>query len=61
VALSSTDALASGIKLIMPGGGGYGDPRTRDHDSVRRDVREGFVSREAAVSAYGLDATEVGE
>ena len=49
------------VRIRMPGGGGYGDPRTRDHDSVRRDVREGFVSREAAVSAYGLDATEVGE
>jgi N-methylhydantoinase B len=47
------------VRIRMPGGGGYGDPHTRDHDSVRRDVEEGFVSREAAVSAYGLDPTEV--
>jgi N-methylhydantoinase B/oxoprolinase/acetone carboxylase alpha subunit len=43
------------VKILMPGGGGYGDPRARDRDAVRRDVEEGFVSAEAARSEYGLD------
>jgi N-methylhydantoinase B len=36
------------------GGGGFGDPRERDRDLVRRDVAEGYVSREAAERDYGL-------
>lgn len=42
------------VKIVMPGGGGYGDPRARDRDRVRRDVAEGFVSHAAAVRDYGL-------
>ena len=44
------------VKILMPGGGGYGDPARRDPDLVRRDVEEGFVSVEAARTVYGLDA-----
>jgi N-methylhydantoinase B/oxoprolinase/acetone carboxylase alpha subunit len=47
------------VKIAMPGGGGYGDPRNRDRYSVRRDVAEGFVSPEAAVRDYGMDEQEV--
>ncbi|MFN0153038.1 MAG: hydantoinase B/oxoprolinase family protein [Gaiella sp.] len=43
------------VKILMPGGGGYGDPTRRDRDLVRRDVEEMFVSVEAARTAYGLD------
>jgi N-methylhydantoinase B len=39
-----------------PGGAGFGDPRERDPELVREDVREGFVSAEAAGRDYGLDA-----
>ena len=39
------------VKILMPGGGGYGDPARRDRDAVRRDVEEGFVSEEAARDA----------
>ena len=45
------------VKLLMPGGGGYGDPAARDRERVRRDVEEGFVSAEAAARDYGLDGT----
>jgi N-methylhydantoinase B len=45
------------VKILMPGGGGYGDPVTRDRERVRRDVEEGFVSAEAAARDYGLDGT----
>jgi len=42
------------VRILMPGGGGYGDPLQRDRDQVRRDVAEGFVSAGAAREAYGL-------
>jgi len=42
------------VRIVMPGGGGYGDPATRDRDRVRRDVEEGFVSAEAAARDYKL-------
>lgn len=44
------------VRILMPGGGGYGDPRLRDVESVRRDVAEGFVSVEAARAVYGLES-----
>lgn len=43
------------VRILCPGGGGYGDPRKRDRDRVRRDIEEGFVSADAAKSVYGLD------
>ncbi len=42
------------VKILMPGGGGYGDPVNRDRALVRRDVEEGFISAEAARAVYGL-------
>jgi N-methylhydantoinase B/oxoprolinase/acetone carboxylase alpha subunit len=43
------------VKILMPGGGGYGDPRERDRERVRRDIEEGFVSPRAAAEFYGYD------
>ncbi len=42
------------VKIVMPGGGGYGDPLARDRERVRRDVDNGFVTSEAAARDYGL-------
>lgn len=42
------------FELETPGGGGYGDPLTRDPASVLADVREGYVSVEAAGRDYGV-------
>ncbi len=36
------------------GGGGYGNPKERDPERVLEDVLEGYVSREAAQSVYGV-------
>ncbi|MBM3517979.1 MAG: hydantoinase B/oxoprolinase family protein [Alphaproteobacteria bacterium] len=43
------------------GGGGYGRPTERDPERVRRDVAEGWISRERAADVYGvvLDASGV--
>ncbi len=40
------------VEILMPGGGGYGDPLERDPEAVARDVVAGFVSREAARTEY---------
>jgi N-methylhydantoinase B len=37
-----------------PGGGGYGSPFERDVEAVRRDVKLGYVSVEAAERDYGV-------
>ena len=43
------------VKILMPGGGGYGDPpRGATARRVRRDVDEGFVSADGG--ARGLRA-----
>ena len=40
------------VRLETPGGGGFGDPLSRDPDRVVRDVRLGYLSREAARRDY---------
>jgi N-methylhydantoinase B len=41
------------------GGGGYGDPRERPRELVRRDVRRGYVSRASAVRDYGMQESDL--
>jgi N-methylhydantoinase B len=42
------------VRLETPGGGGFGDPLTRDPARVARDVALGYVSRDAAKRDYGV-------
>ena len=42
------------VIMRSAGGGGYGDPLTRDPMSVCRDVAEGLVSRTRAADVYGV-------
>jgi N-methylhydantoinase B len=44
-----------------PGGGGWGDPFSRDPDLVLRDVRDGVVSLEGARHDYGVVITANGQ
>ncbi len=55
-AIGDIEPLAEGdtVTHYTPGGGGYGDPFTRDPAAVQHDVRAGFVSLEAAEKAYGV-------
>jgi N-methylhydantoinase B len=46
------------FRLDTPGGGGFGDPFEREPERVLADVREGYVSREAAEKDYGVVVTE---
>ena len=42
------------VKIVAPGGGGWGDPLARSADRVVADVAEGLVTQEAAQRDYGL-------
>ena len=42
------------VRLETPGGGGFGDPFTREPARVARDVKLGYVSGEAARRDYGV-------
>ncbi|MCC6192682.1 MAG: hydantoinase B/oxoprolinase family protein [Anaerolineales bacterium] len=54
------DQLTAGdvVSLRLPGAGGYGDPAERDPARLRRDVRDGKVSRESALRDYGVALDE---
>jgi N-methylhydantoinase B len=54
---SARISIAAGdrFRWLTAGGGGHGDPRERDPEAVRDDVRDGFVSAEAARTVYGAD------
>ncbi len=67
----STPISVNGVRLFQrgerltieaPGGGGFGDPRTRDAAAVATDLRNGVISPEAAATVYGLppDSPDVG-
>jgi N-methylhydantoinase B len=53
----SRGTLEPGDRLILrfAGGGGHGDPRRRDREMVRADVKNGYVSPESARLDYGLE------
>jgi N-methylhydantoinase B/oxoprolinase/acetone carboxylase alpha subunit len=44
------------VKILMPGGGGYGDPLERDRALIERDLHEGFITVEAAREHYGYES-----
>src|SRR3984893_9280778 len=48
------------VRLETPGGGGFGDPTTREPERVVRDVRLGYVSRDAARRDYQVVLHEDG-
>jgi N-methylhydantoinase B len=41
-------------RMRLPGGGGWGDPKARDRARLIDDVRNGYVTREAAARDYGV-------
>ena len=43
------------VRLETSGGGGWGDPLARDAASLEADVRDGYVTAEAARRDYGRD------
>ena len=43
------------LRLSLPGGGGYGDAKTRSRDAVAEDLASGLISRAQAKSDYGYE------
>ena len=41
------------VRYVTPGGGGYGDPLSREPEAVLSDVRNGWVSVEARGASTG--------
>jgi N-methylhydantoinase B len=56
--ISTQLKLGESIYHRMAGGGGYGDPLTRDPAAVARDVKNEKVSIEAAREQYGVVLNE---
>jgi N-methylhydantoinase B len=43
------------VRLVTGTGGGYGDPRDREPELVRRDLADGMISEDDARGVYGQD------
>jgi N-methylhydantoinase B len=58
-----TQIIPAGERLVveMPGGGGLGDPLSRDPSAIEKDVAMGYVSRQAARDLYGLSLDDKGK
>jgi N-methylhydantoinase B len=46
------------IRVASPGGGGFGDPLTRDLALVEQDLNLGYISRGTAEETYGVVIAE---
>ena len=44
---------------VASGGGGWGEPARRDRGVLADEVRNGVISREAAMRDYGMSAAEL--
>ncbi len=42
------------IRVVTGIGGGFGDPKERDPDAIREDIRDGFLTKEHAKEVYGF-------
>jgi len=52
-----------GRRVIMafPGGAGYGDPKERDPEHIKRDLARGYISPDVAANEYGLSAEQIAD
>jgi N-methylhydantoinase B len=53
--------VGDAMRIETPGGGGYGAPQERPPELLARDLRDGTVSRAAAVRDYGEAAIAAAE
>ena len=63
--LSAIDTVAfeagDRVRLERPGGAGFGDPATREPERVLADVRDGFVTVEAARETYAVSVDRMAD
>jgi N-methylhydantoinase B len=48
------------VTIQTGGGGGFGDPKERDPERVRRDLLNGYITREGAERDYAVTFSETG-
>ena len=48
------------VQVHTPGGGGYGDPRSRPKEAVERDIARGYMTREQAHRSYDFGSGDSG-
>jgi N-methylhydantoinase B len=53
--------IGDSLRVVSGGGGGYGPPFERDVGLVLSDVRNGYVTNEAAFGVYGVVIDDNGE
>lgn len=46
------------LRLKLPGGGGYGDPKERSRNAIEQDIAAGFISVDDAKADYGYEDKE---
>jgi len=46
------------LTFSTAGGGGWGEPRERARSEIEHDVRQGYISPEAARRDYGYEPTK---
>jgi len=49
------------LKLELPGGGGFGNPYTREPERVQEDFKDGLISAESTSENYGVVFHEDGQ
>jgi len=49
------------VMLAFPGGAGYGKPKDRDTEVVKRDLLKGYISEQTARDEYNLSDAEIAE
>ena len=56
IVLKDERPVGAGGRVIVEtgGGGGFGDPAARSKDAIIADIRNGYISREAAEKLYGV-------
>jgi N-methylhydantoinase B len=42
------------VRMVTCSGGGYGDPKKRNPEKVRMDVKNGYISPAQAAEDYGV-------
>ena len=52
--------IKNGQRLVLnlPGGGGYGDPKSRTREAIEQDIAAGFITSEEARSIYGYESKD---
>ncbi len=49
------------VQMGFPGGAGYGNPKRRDPERVKRDVALGYITPEHAAEHYSISADDIAE